>query len=84
MLPRLIIGLHDDILFGENWNNQDIDLKTRCMITVVALMAQGITDSSLKYHIENAGDDKPKALIVKCRYLQKIHELEGREMLYYT
>lgn len=45
---------NDDILFGENWNNQDIDIKTRCIITVVALMAQGITDSSLKYHIENA------------------------------
>ena len=45
---------NDDILFGENWNNQDIDLKTRCMITVVALMASGITDSSLKYHLENA------------------------------
>ena len=35
---------NDDILFGENWNNHDIDLKTRCIITVVALMAQGITD----------------------------------------
>ncbi|MBQ9067766.1 MAG: carboxymuconolactone decarboxylase family protein [Eggerthellaceae bacterium] len=45
---------NDDILFGENWNNKDIDLKTRCIITVVALMAQGITDSSLKYHLENA------------------------------
>ena len=45
---------NDDILFGESWNNQDIDVKTRCIITVVALMAQGITDSSLKYHIENA------------------------------
>lgn len=45
---------NDDVLFGENWNNQDIDLKTRSLITVVALMAQGITDSSLKYHIENA------------------------------
>ena len=45
---------NDDILFGENWNNQDIDVKTRCMITIVALMAQGITDSSLKYHIDNA------------------------------
>lgn len=43
-----------DILFGENWNNHDIDLKTRCIITVVALMSQGITDSSLKYHLENA------------------------------
>ena len=45
---------NDDILFGENWNNQDISLKTRCLITVVALMAQGITDSSLKYHLQNA------------------------------
>ena len=45
---------NDDVLFGENWNNEDIDLKTRSMITVVALMAQGITDSSLKYHMLNA------------------------------
>ena len=41
---------NDDILFGENWNNQDIDLKTRCILTVVALMSSGITDSSLVYH----------------------------------
>ncbi len=45
---------NDDILFGENWNNGDIDLKTRCIVTVVSLMSQGITDSSLKYHLENA------------------------------
>ncbi len=45
---------NDDILFGENWNNTDIDLKTRCIITVVALMASGVTDSSLKFHLENA------------------------------
>jgi len=45
---------NDDVLFGENWNNQDIDVKTRCIITVVALMAQGITDSSLVYHLHNA------------------------------
>ncbi len=45
---------NDDVLFGENWNNQDIDLKTRCMITVAALMSSGITDSSLVYHLENA------------------------------
>lgn len=45
---------NDDVLFGENWNDPDIDVKTRCIITVVALMAQGITDDSLKYHIENA------------------------------
>lgn len=45
---------NDDVLFGENWNNQDIDLKTRCIITVVALMSSGVTDSSLTYHLENA------------------------------
>ena len=45
---------NDDVLFGENWNNGDIDLKTRCIITVVALMSSGITDSSLTYHLQNA------------------------------
>ena len=45
---------NDDILFGENWNNKDLPLKTRCIITVVALMSQGITDSSMKHHLQNA------------------------------
>ena len=45
---------NDDILYGDNWNNTDIDIKTRSLITVITLMAQGITDTSLRYHIENA------------------------------
>lgn len=45
---------NDDVLFGENWNNHDIDHKTRCIITVAALMSSGVTDSSLKFHLENA------------------------------
>ncbi len=45
---------NDDVLFGENWNNQDIDLKTRSIITVVSLMSQGLVDSSLKYHLQTA------------------------------
>ncbi len=45
---------NDDVLFGENWNNRDISHKPRCIITVVALMSSGVTDSSLKYHLENA------------------------------
>lgn len=48
---------NDDILFGENWNNQDIDLKTRSIITVVALMSSGITDSSLIYHLKTAKEN---------------------------
>ena len=45
---------NDDILFGENWNDEALDVKTRSLLTVVALMAQGITDSSLLHHIQNA------------------------------
>lgn len=45
---------NDDVLFGENWNNQDLDVKTRSIITVVALMSSGITDSSLVFHLKNA------------------------------
>jgi len=45
---------NDDVLFGENWNNMDFDRKTRCIITVVSLMSQGICDSSLKHHLQNA------------------------------
>ena len=46
--------LNDDVLFGEVWNDQAIDTKTRCIITVVSLMASGIADSSLTYHLQNA------------------------------
>lgn len=30
---------NDDVLFGENWKNLDLDVKIRSIITVVALMA---------------------------------------------
>lgn len=46
--------LNDDVLFGEVWNEEAIDVKTKCIVTVVSLMASGITDSSLQYHLENA------------------------------
>ena len=46
--------LNDDVLFGEVWNEEAIDVKTKCIITVVSLMASGITDSSLGYHLQTA------------------------------
>ena len=47
--------LNDDVLFGEVWSREkELDLKTRSIITVVALMSKGILDISLKYHIINA------------------------------
>ena len=45
--------LNDDVLFGEVWNEDAITVKMKCIITVVSLMASGITDSSLTYHLEN-------------------------------
>lgn len=45
---------NDDILFGEDWNDPCIDHKLRCIITLVALVSAGVTDSSLQYHLENA------------------------------
>ena len=50
----LFAHLNDDVLFGEVWNDDAIDTRTRCVITVVSLMASGITDSSLTYHLRNA------------------------------
>ncbi|MGI6045223.1 MAG: carboxymuconolactone decarboxylase family protein [Eggerthellaceae bacterium] len=50
----LFAHLNDDVLFGEVWNDESISVKTRCIITVVTLMASGITDNSLKYHLQNA------------------------------
>ncbi len=46
--------LNDDVLFGEVWNEEAISVKTKCIITVVSLMASGVTDSSLQYHLQNA------------------------------
>ncbi len=47
--------LNDDVLFGEVWNRtHELSLRDRSLVTVVALMSQGLTDSSFKYHLESA------------------------------
>ena len=47
--------LNDDVLFGEVWSREDkLSLRDRSLVTVTALMAQGLTDSSFKYHLESA------------------------------
>ena len=47
--------LNDDILFGEVWSRNDLlSIRDRCVITLTTLIAQGITDSSLTYHLQNA------------------------------
>ncbi len=47
--------LNDDVLFGEVWaREQQLSPRDRSLITVSALMASGILDSSLLHHIQRA------------------------------
>lgn len=47
--------LNDDVLFGEVWSREDkLSLRDRSLITVTALMAMGMTDNSLTYHLQTA------------------------------
>lgn len=47
--------LNDDVLFGEVWSRNDLlSLRDRSMVTIAALIGQGITDSSLGFHLQEA------------------------------
>lgn len=47
--------LNDDVLFGEVWSRTDkLSLRDRSLITLTALMASGVIDSSLQFHLINA------------------------------
>lgn len=47
--------LNDDILFGEVWSRNDLlSLRDRSLVTITSLISQGITDSSLKFHLMEA------------------------------
>lgn len=47
--------INDDVLFGEVWSRNDVlSLRDRSIVTVVALMSQGLVDSSFRYHLESA------------------------------
>lgn len=47
--------LNDDILFGEVWSrNNLLSLRDRSLVTITSLISQGITDSSLTYHLQSA------------------------------
>lgn len=47
--------LNDGVLFGEVWSREEqLSLRDRSLVTVVALMAQGLTDESFRYHLTAA------------------------------
>lgn len=47
--------LNDDVLFGQVWSREEqLSLRDRSLVTVTALMAQGLVDSSFQYHLMTA------------------------------
>lgn len=47
--------LNDDVLFGQVWSREEkLSLRDRSLVTVTALMAQGLVDSSFQYHLQSA------------------------------
>lgn len=61
------------MLFGENWNNCDIDLKIRSIITVVALpggwcdVDQSVASNTEKEVLEDAGIAVRAERLLPCR-----------------
>ncbi|MGN0519368.1 MAG: carboxymuconolactone decarboxylase family protein [Candidatus Fimenecus sp.] len=47
--------LNDDVLFGEVWSREEqLSARDRSIVTITALMASGVLDSSLQHHLQNA------------------------------
>ena len=47
--------LNDDVLFGQVWSREEqLSLRDSSLVTVTALMAQGLVDSSFQYHLMTA------------------------------
>ncbi|MGM9847113.1 MAG: carboxymuconolactone decarboxylase family protein [Muribaculaceae bacterium] len=47
--------LNDDVLFGEVWSRNDLlSLRDRSLVTITSLISQGMTDSSLTFHLQEA------------------------------
>ena len=50
--------LNDDVLFGEVWSREsELSARDRSLVTVTALMAQGLTDTSFGHHLAMAKEN---------------------------
>lgn len=48
-------ALNDDVLFGQVWSRtNELSPRDRSLITVTGLMASGVIDSSLGFHLQTA------------------------------
>ena len=70
--------LNDDVLFGEVWSREDqLSARDRSIVTVTALMASGILDGSLKFHIQNGRDYN--ACCILCRMAESMGCIQNGE-----
>ena len=47
--------LKDDVLFGQVWSREDkLSLRDHSLVTVTALLSQGLCDSSFEFHLRSA------------------------------
>lgn len=50
--------LNDDVLFGQVWSREsELSLRDRSLVTVTALMSQGLCDSSFLHHLKTAKEN---------------------------
>ena len=51
----LFASINDDVLFGQVWSREkELSPRDRSLITIAALMGAGVTDTSIKSHLEIA------------------------------
>lgn len=54
----LFASINDDILFGQIWGREaELSARDRSLITIAALMGAGVTDTSIKSHLEKAKEN---------------------------
>lgn len=76
--------LNDDVLFGEVWSREDkLSLRDRSLVTVVALLSQGLTDSSFQHHLMAAKAngitrEEIAEIITQRRLLRRLAQGLGR------
>lgn len=52
--PKFAV-LNDDVLFGQVWSREDkLSLRDRSLVTVTALLSQGLCDGSFEFHLRSA------------------------------
>ncbi|MDO4270375.1 MAG: carboxymuconolactone decarboxylase family protein [Eubacteriales bacterium] len=51
-------ALNDEVLFGQVWSREEqLSPRDRSLVTVSALMAGGVLDGSLRFHIQKAKEN---------------------------